>query len=66
MSKIRARTETSLLVMDNYRLAKDLLHDGNLEESFKLLTAFIDSQKDVGPGDDKLVADALNTRGHIR
>ena len=53
--------------------AKLLLDQGDLEESFKFITNFIDTQTKLNHSDDtksnipdESLADAFNTRGHIR
>ena len=48
--------------------AKELLSQGALEESCRLLTDLIDSQSNEERLEDAegLLADAFNTRGHIR
>ena len=54
--------------MELVREANDLLEKGNLGESFRLLSEFLlAAQKSPGYVEDSsLVADAYNTRGHIR
>lgn len=53
--------------MDTYYRAKELYVQGNLTESHKLLTNFIESQRGIS-GNAAAAAeltDAFNTRGHI-
>ena len=54
--------------MEIFREAKDLLEKGNLGESFRLLSEFLlTAQKSPGCVENSnLMADAYNTRGHIR
>lgn len=53
--------------LKNYEKAKELLTDGDLEGSCKLLTAFIEEQRGLEkPECRKELVDAFNTRGHIK
>ena len=53
--------------MSHLAKAKLLLEKGELNESFKIFTNYIDSQtKGDAMNSDSDLADAYNTRGHIR
>ena len=53
--------------MADLKKANSLLETGDLEESFKILTSYIESRSLEETSDSNCdLADAYNTRGHIR
>ena len=54
-------------VMECYQRAKELLGRGELDESCRALSDFIEGQEQLqGVGNREEVVDAYNARGHIK
>ena len=62
--RVRVLRTRSEMAMVSYRKAKICLEKGELDESFKLFTQFIDDPE--SPTHPEELTDSYNSRGHIR
>lgn len=61
---LRNNSITAIMALESYHKAKLCLENGELDESFKLFTAFIDDPNSLRL--DEELTDSYNARGHIR
>ena len=62
---VRTNVITAIIMaLESYHKAKLCLKNGELDESFKLFTAFIDDPDSLRLGEE--LTDSYNARGHIR